>query len=493
MNEVQPIEYRVVIGGVDYTQYVAIDNTTKIELDEKLNAGNTANVTLRSDKPGQGFNIQTGDVAEIWFDNTLESKGTIGDFTPRIIKVVNTTVREYVLPLDDHNIICAHRLYTNAFAETTSGAIVKDIIDSTLFADGITYTNQSISDGRLIIEAAYNTQRVNDILDDLARTNGFYWYIDVDKVLWFRAMDLTNEAPFVITDDASNTADNFRLMMNTLKISSPRTQYRNRLYVRGYGITDEMTDIFTADGVNTQFVCGFEIQDLLYLFVNGVPQSFEVDSRTAVSEFMWKFGEAQVRASKEKVLNDGDIITIIYRGRFPLVVSAEDSGEIAARAAIEGNSGVYESIEEKQDMYGFNQLQNYVNAKLIAASRIPTVISYKTQQYGIHPAMVQQVTSTGDALNFSLDAVIDTVKIRLDVFGKPIITVSATAGTTLDRWWDWFKSVKLAAESSLISTGSVTMGVKTQDIVILVDGISVMEIDGENLWDVGRWDYGKWV
>jgi len=489
-----PIVYKVVIADVDVTQYVAVDRKVKIKISERLNKGNTANITLRTGPNISGLNIQTGDVTEIWFDNILFFKGTIGEFTPTIKKVRTTVVREYVLPIEDHNYICNRRLYTNAFENELSGDIVKDIVDGVLFEDGITYTVQSIQNGRMIIEAAYESQRITDVLDELAKTNGFYWYIDVHKVLWFRAMDYTNTAPFVITDDESNIADNFRLFHNTLKLKFPRTQYRNRMYVRGYGVTNVITDLFSYDGFDTTFSCGFQLFELMQVYLNGVLQSFDVDGVAAFAEFLWKFGENTVRASKDKAptLQEGDLITIVYRGRFPIIVSAEDRDEITRRAAIENTSGIYESTEENTEIYGFSRLQELINSKLETASRIPTIINYSTQYQGIRPAMLQQITSTGDAYNISLNAVIEDVDIELDANAKPTHLIKATAGSTLERWTEWFKSVKMAAESALISKGSVTLGIKTQDVILLTDGVAVLESTDTNRWDQGVWDVSQW-
>ena len=280
-------------------------------------------------------------------------------------------------------------------------------------------------------------------------------------------------------------------MLNSLKISMPRTQYRNRMYVRGYGITNEQTDVFSFDGYDTTFVCAFEINDMRAIYVNGVAQSFETDNALAISEFMWKFGEPQVRMNKNKVIQQGDLITIVYIGRYPIVVSAEDITEIRARAVIERNSGVYESIEEVNDIFGYQRLYDYINAKLQIASRIPIEIDYRTLKWGVHPGMVQSITSTGDAYNLSVDAIIEDVTITLMDNLEPAMKVRATAGTTLERWWDWFKSVKMSSNVLAISTGTVIIGVRGYEGITVVDGVYVSEQEA-NLWDSAIWDLSNW-
>jgi hypothetical protein len=485
------MHFQVLVNGVDYTDYVAL-NDRGLQIRERLNSGNSANIRLRADYTVPPFPIVTGHVARIYINRELVFEGTIGDFTPSVKRVRTTMVREYYLPVYDHNYIANRRIYTNAFMEALSGDIVKDIVGSTLFTDGVTYTHQSVDPGRLITEASFNMKRVADVMDTLAKENGFYWYIDNNKILWFKPIDLTNPAPFVITDDADDMADSGNLVQNSLRINMPRTQYRNRLYVKGFGTTVIRNDFFEYDGTNNNFTLEFEAFDIIQITANGIARSFEVDSSQAQSEFMWKFGEIQVRMNRNVELTEGDLVVITYRGRYPLFVSSEDAVEIADRAAIEKNSGIYESVDEVKDIYGFARLQDYADSKLATVSRIPTVANYKTFRWGVHPGMLQQISSMEDAYNMSKQFVIEDVDIGFTDVGEIEVSVRGTAGTTVERWYEWFKNVKMSADSGVLTGGGVTLGIKTQDTIKITEGVSVALLDQNNRWDIGKWDEVNW-
>ena len=103
---------------------------------------------------------------------------------------------------------------------------------------GITGTLFSIEDGRTIIEARANFVSTEQLISSVAEKVNFWWKIDSNKMLSFKARD-SNPADWDLTpSDIRETP--------TVKTGNPL--YRNQQIIKGpVGITGEQTDIVRGD------------------------------------------------------------------------------------------------------------------------------------------------------------------------------------------------------------------------------------------------------
>jgi hypothetical protein len=157
-----------------------------------------------------------------------------------VIKSVSTTLItplgeeafvEYGIYSDGFNSIPARRTVDAFYTNTTAGAIVTDMLGVNLLAqEGV--VAGTIDAGATIPRYSVSFYSIKQILDDMAKTSGYMWYIDKDKRLHFKQSDPIVDAPFEIVTDGAFTD------FHDVQVSSDFENYANKIFVIG-GVDDQ--------------------------------------------------------------------------------------------------------------------------------------------------------------------------------------------------------------------------------------------------------------
>ena len=234
-------------------------------------------------------------------------------------------------------------LVAQTYTSQTCLQIITDFVNN--FTDpAMGFTVNNVSTGPTIDEAVFNYRRVSDSIRDLARLVNYEWYVDENKDIHFFEKE-TLPAPFDIDDNAVVEK------ITNFSVSIDNTQIRNRVFVRGgFYLASAAAETFTGDGERRIFILGHKPHNITALSVNAVAKTFALDHLNAddgTYEYLWNYNERYIRAtdfSPEATPADGHVISVTYQAETPIIVRADNLSSQTALAAIEGGTGIYESI-----------------------------------------------------------------------------------------------------------------------------------------------------
>ena len=129
----------------------------------------------------------------------------------------------------DYNDICARRVTTINQSNKTGGELVTLIVNNVL---NLAAYNDNVGLGTISTGATYGyysatAKSVKDILDDLAESSGYKWYIDADKDLYFVQEDTIVDETNVIEEGGAFT--DFNIINTNISLEN----YRNKQWVLG--------------------------------------------------------------------------------------------------------------------------------------------------------------------------------------------------------------------------------------------------------------------
>ena len=99
-----------------------------------------------------------------------------------------------------------------------------------------------------------------------------------------------------------------------------------------------------------------------------------------------------IQSMTEPVLTDANVLSVRYRGLYPLSMRGDDEDEIERRAAIEGTSGRYERVERDASIDENDLASELVNALLQRHGSIGDKIACQTQDFGYKPGQLISVS-----------------------------------------------------------------------------------------------------
>src|SRR5262249_52124912 len=117
------------------------------------------------------------------------------------------------------------RVIFGSYTLQTAGTIVGQLVGKCLAAEGVTFTAATVAAGPVIQEAIWNGKQVSEALNWLAKQSGFWWSIDVNKVLHFQPYGGV-PAPFVLDGTQVSATQN-------LSVEYGNDIYVNTQYARG--------------------------------------------------------------------------------------------------------------------------------------------------------------------------------------------------------------------------------------------------------------------
>ena len=374
--------------------------------------------------------IDVGMEVVVLEDSDIIFAGTVDDTTEEGVQTIYVAVS-----CVDFSQLVDKRIVANSYEEELAGDIVRNFISTVFFEEGITVGD--IQDGPVISKAVFNYDDGNAAMNYLTDTTGFNWEINNLKQLNFFDRS-TFVSPFELTDFSHNYKD--------LTVKKSRSDYRNRQYVRAG--TDTTAEIPLEkptpkpDGVSKTFVVRLPIALKPRIFINAVeidPLFIGVNGIDKDMKYYFSYNSNTItQDDSQTLLIDTQVLAITYKGLYPLLVVTELSGQVIARKAIEGGSGVHENIVEESNLDTRQAAMEFANGKLEKYGIIPKVVTFSTYAKGLKAGQLLTITNTKH--NLSGTFLIDSVAGRNDGV-LTLYSVKCLDGASVGGWEQLFKTL----------------------------------------------------
>ncbi len=473
----------VTINGVDVTSRVFGGAESRdVSISETLNGVGTCEFRL-IEPEGAGnpaLSVELGH--EVIFDHTV---GRIFGGHIEEIRTVNvgvTDVLTYEVVCRDYSAAAERKVVPRVFEDPadpptqTAGDIVTKLHSEFLASDGITLGD--VESGPVIDRAIFNFVTVADALNQISELTGgaYVWRIGHDRALSFTQRTFY-AAPFEISDAQLD-------FQEAARVRSLST-YRNRQYLRGgTDESDETTERFLGDGDTRDFEMRFPVSEKPRIWVNGfeVPPASVVARGDSDDDSPWVWDEGQIRVTAKDAPEDGAQVAISYRGQFPVMVLREDSSGIAARAAVEGGDGVYESVDSASEQDTGDDARELADKLLEKYSSIPERIEYTTQKQGqLRAGQLQTVNLTG--LSVNAQYLIESLEIVVEA-DLAVYTANLTTGRDVAEWLlFWKEKVRNPRVFSLDASGGLLIPITEKEQVQVSDSFSAPQSNSLSPWE----------
>lgn len=383
----------------------------------------------------------------------------------------------------------ADRFVVSANYEAKSlSEIIRDLVTNQcpILEDGIVIG--IIGQTAPIDSVSFNRKTLSAALDDLCRLTGMAWKISPGKVL-----HCFDRATFTAPFDVGDSERRYR----RISLNKNRSQYRNQEIFRGgKDLTDPITDEFRGDATdvapekrrrtfNTSYPIGTApmITRLLADQVTLVPQrvgikGIDKDGDLSDPEFKQWFYELdsnEITQNKEQdeeknpTLSKDEVLFVEFQGLYPSAVYETNNAEVAARAAIEGGSGLYEYIDEDESIDGSEAASDRALSYLRIYGRIPRVLLYETDLPGLSVGALQTITVSALGLS-SVQFMVDELTLTFPREDLPRFGISALDGERQQGWAEFWRGMARKGRKFVISENEVVeKSVRTNETFTLTD------------------------
>jgi hypothetical protein len=284
------------------------------------------------------------------------------------------------------------------------------------------------------------------------------WTFDANFALLFR-----HRTSFV----SLHTLDNTTVLAGSPSVREDKSQYRNHQILRaGTGLTDTITEEFVGDNKRKTFNVAFKIGQQPVIKVNDVEVNVGIRGiSTANEEWHWAKGETEISHKTDAEAPEGvtippldvdDILTVEYRGQYPIVIDAELTDEIALRKSIEGGSGRYTHVEDRPNIDTIEAAHAAVNALLARHGRIPRILTCQTRLQDIKPGQLvatnfPQHNLTEEVLVLSVSAGIPR---DMDEF---VFSIRGTTGDVEGGWREYWRRLHQQGRQYVIRENEIVV------------------------------------
>ena len=444
-----------------------------MSIDSEVNARPGASVELVDSTGTVNYAALMGTAVTIVndIDSSVAFAGVLSEYEWET--VLGTSAIAWSLSFAGYEAICDHVLIFDYYDDSTytlTSDVVGAIITDYLAAYGI--SAGTIESGSSISEITYNGQSATEALNELAKRDGFIWFIDSDKKLNYMAQT-SYTAPWNVTAAEGNYI--------SLGGSGSLDNYANTIYQRGpeNGISDIRTESQVGDSARREFKLTYAAHSDVSVKVGGVAKTLGIKGVDSGKDFYWNQGDDIIYQDEGgTLLTSGDTLAVTYRGQVSMFVKIEDKEEIAARAAAESTSGIYEALfEDSSAIY----LDLNVSAAETHLRQMPfdrADLSYQTDKGGLRAGMLQHIVHTGrgvddDFLIISISASemtdhsSDTDNFNLRY------TVSCVNGERADDWIEYWRRIAGVKDYSLRDNETVQICNKLAATVSMASVCSV--------------------
>jgi len=351
-----------------------------------------------------------------------------------------------ILPSGD--VVTAKFVYVRHRLGTSNANFTPQVLDTTLMV-----SDPNVGAGVSIPSADYRYTFVDKNLDDLAKQSNYAWFVDQNKALHFSSRAAV-PAPWILQSVAGGTSGIGDIEVDTnLQVEVLGDQYRNRQVLTGVTNTGVFSETFAGDGQRTSFTLQYPIVKgpAPTVTLNSNPQTIGLKGTTG-SQWYYAVGDATIaQDSSGTVLASTDRLTINnYTGTFITTVVQNNTAAQAALAAIEGGTGIVESVVDvsKQGML-YAAAQTYAQQLLTRYSITGRTITFKTYRDGLAVGQLLPVFLPEENL-FNAQLLITSIDITMQTKpGNAQLYSYLVTATELPNKGSW---QKLLASGLLLDT-----------------------------------------
>lgn len=456
----------VFIDGVEKTSLVRFPS---ISITQELHTRSLASLQLVSESPAESFyRPNIGEPILIKVDGTTIFAGTIDRLKEFREKALSKVLYIDIECVSWEQILDRH-LIADAYENQTLADIVNDIRTTDLAGEGL--TDADIQTGPTIEKAVFNYQSATEVFNELAQLTGYEWWIDVDKGIHF-VQNGTSMAPVSLDSTAR---------FETLTISQDRGDYRNVQYIKaGKDVTDTQADSFLGDTENRTFTLKFPVASVSSITVNMVAKTFGVRGveGEGTKNFYYQIDDPRItQDSGDTALSGSDTLEVTYQGFIPLLIIAREQTEIDDRQTIEGGSGIYENVEDRQEINAATFAYDLANGILRRKGLIPIVLEYETTDLGLRAGQLLPVSLSAHGLsgNYLISRVEFEMLGTLDHAFR--YRIEAMTGEALGGWAEfWMKLAKQGRKFTHRENEVVTPVIYNQEEMEVTETFSTTEI-----------------
>lgn len=306
-------------------------------------------------------------------------------------------------------------------APTFLSDIVEYIVENFLASDGFTYDDSDGDPGINLGPTLFNWVTIQAAFNTLSSSTGWDFTVDPYKVIRFFATSY-EAAPFNVTEGDGNA------YAESLGVQYMRSTYRNRQGVVSPSQQGQLwSDVFSAsdpgpfpnfpqppDGVRQTFLQLYGFTAIPIVTVNGAPQvvaELTPSGFVPMTGWQWYIVEPQpnlpsyglFQYGPDAPLTSSDTLVIEYPTPISPILWLQNDAQIAARAAIEGNTGVYEDVEQAPSTTDPAAIAIYCAGLLARYSDgIPFQVTYSSRtQKPIFAGQSQTINTTNPPLSFT--------------------------------------------------------------------------------------------
>jgi len=398
-------------------------------IEDRIQERSVARFAVRDDEGAKVF--QRGQSVQI--KNKDNEKLFTGFIDSATEKVISDTKKIHSISCADNHYLADKRVAAKAYFNRTAGYIVNDLITTYLADEGI--SAGTIEEGPTIINAVFNYIPISQVLGQLAERSGnFWWYIDLDKKLHFRAFT-AYAAPWTATGSDMDE--------NTITLEHGNPKYRNKQIITGIKEqTSPQVETRKGDGNTRSFAMGYPLALVPTIKVNTVEKTVGIKGLDTGKDWYWSKGDPVITQDSEgTVLTVDDTLEITYVGQYDAVVVSTDFFAIEEQQIIEGvGTGIVEDVENEpgtQDMDAAFQTASMLLTKYAVQGRH---LKFTTRKKGLAPGQLLTVNLPKYGLN-NVEMLIESVSIREE---ENIIYYDITAAEGPERG-SWAKFFNMLA------------------------------------------------
>lgn len=296
---------------------------------------------------------------------------------------------EHDIQLMDNCYRADKRRVFKSYLNVSAGYIVNDLLGAYLAPEGVTATATSIAAGGTITEVIWaGSKSVSEALTWLAQQSGYWWQIDKNGVLWFQPYSGV-PAPWALDGTQADS-------LQELSVISGNDMYVNKQYVKGsYSEKGPLTETFHGNSLTRSFTLAYPVATISSVTLNGADVTAQsLTKGSSGGQFYYAKNDAVVaQDTGQPLLTSSDTLVVTYKGRIPVLASAQNSALITAQQTREGGgTGLVESVYTNTKVRTLPAAFQISSALLAHYGEDATLLSFTTRQSGLAPGQLLSVT-----------------------------------------------------------------------------------------------------
>ena len=411
------------INSVDKSSLIM---TGSLQITDEVNARSTGSINIL-DTTG-AYRPVIGDLVQVYNGATLIFAGQIDDLPEKRILGTDAILYNGV-PLVDSHQIADRRIVAEVYEAQTAGYIVTDILTNYLADEDI--TAGTIQAGITISKAVFNYMTASRCFDEISELTGFQWRINADKTF-----DFYERATF------TGTAITESSQIRNVNVKRNRELYRNRQYLRaGQDIALAQTRTFLGDGETTVWAVDLPIALVPTVTVDAGAKTVGIRGLETGFDFYWQKNDKTISQDMSGAkLTSANTLSILYQGFYPIMVVADNGAEIDSRKTVEGGTGLYEMVEDKQSIDTKASALEYTDGLLRRYAQLQSNVSFTTFDSYTAGELITVTLPTHDISEQMLVASVNiTDPMAYD--GRLEYTVKLVSGESFGGWVNFFKKL----------------------------------------------------